>query len=338
MAAVDVLQATTPLARDAARWFARMARAPQDHPDRGRFEAWLAASPAHAAEYARYAEVWDDFDSSLRLERLTLGLEAKRARERVQRLSRRGALQATVLGLATVGLGGLLGWRLWNERQSEPVLVMDRETQPGQLLEQPLPDGSKLTLAPDTRLSVRHYRDRREVDMNRGEAIFDVARDVDRPFVVRSGPACVTVLGTRFVVSQVGAERVRVSVLHGRVRVEQAASPRAEASATGVTLGADEVAEVLADQLPQRVNRRADDAVAWRQGTLVFDGDPLTDVAQRLSRFSGMRVTADGLAAHPARITAVVQLRDAKAFLRSLPGIADVRVVDELGGVRLVRP
>ena len=335
-AAATTLQAgITPLAREAARWFARMARAPADHPDRGRFEAWLTASPLHAAEYARFTAVWDDFDSSARLERLTHGLEAQRAQERARRQSRRGVLRATALGIATLGLAGLFGWRLQGTQQTAPLLAFTRQTGLGQSMEQQLPDGSRLTLAPDTELAVRLYPDRREVDVLRGEAIFDVTHDPERPFIVRSAAARVLVLGTRFVVARGPEERVRVSVLRGRVRVEAAGAAQPNAANNALILLADEVAEVSAALALTRVDRKAGDAVAWQTGTLVFNGDRLTDVAQRLSRFGGVTVTADGVVGHPARITAVVQLRDTKAFLRSLPRIADVRVVEAEGIVRL---
>jgi transmembrane sensor len=87
------------------------------------------------------------------------------------------------------------------------------------------------------------------------------------------------------------------------------------------------------------VNRRADDAQAWRQGRLVFDADRLAEVVQRLSRHSAKPLELSAAAADVAqrRITAVVQLNDVDAFVRQLPHLAPVQLQDT-GGRLVVTP
>jgi transmembrane sensor len=320
--------------RDAARWFTRMANAPADHPDRGRFEAWLVSSPRHAAEYARFSEVWDDFDSNDRLERLTFAVEDSRAKEeerkREQARRRRGAIKV----FAALGIGAALGWRFLSGKQDTPSLVIARSAARRQPLEQALPDGSRLSMAPDSQLELRYFADRREVLLLRGETLFEVARDERRPFVVSSAQARVTVIGTRFVVHRLPEDGVRVSVLEGRVRVEPSAG-----KAAPLQLSAGDVVELDRQGSLRRVSRNARDASAWQEGRLVFDADTLPEVVERLSRFSRQPVsTATGPAgSRGVRITAVVQLRDVDAFIRSLPKLAPVRLREE-GGVTVVEP
>lgn len=320
--------------REAARWFMRMAHVPVDHPDRGRFEAWLVASPRHAQEYARFSDLWVDFDTAPRLERLAQALEERRNAEVWQKNGRGRQRRGILGGLGALGLGAIVGWRFLDGSDDTPSMSMARATGRRQQLDQPLPDGSRLILAPESALSVRYFKTHREVDLQRGEALFEVARDVQRPFIVTCSRACVTVLGTRFVVNQLPGDAVRVSVLEGRVRLARQAVgevSRGEADASaGLVLSAEEVAELAGDGAPRRLSRRADDAQAWRQGRLVFDGDTLAEVVQRLSRFTAQPLS---LALSPpltgraeARITAVVQLRDVDAFVRNLPRLAPVRL------------
>ena len=317
---------------EAARWFARVAHTPPDHPDRGRFEAWLAANPIHAAEYAAFAGVWEDFDSAARLDALAKAAARRKAalQQRVdeQRDARRRLIKRGVLGLVMCGGAGTLAWRgfsLWN---SQPLQQLALSTRTAETAKQVLPEGSTLRLNARTALSVTYFRNRREVRLDRGEAIFEVTHDATRPFIVDSGLAHIVVLGTRFAVTRL-EDRVRVSVSSGRVLVN---TPSAEPS-DGLTLGAGEVAEITAALPPLRVPRSAADAFAWERGMLVFDAAPLAEIAESLSRYRARPVRAQ--AAGP-RITAVVQISDIEGFLRILPVIAAVRVENNAHETRIV--
>jgi transmembrane sensor len=70
-----------PLWEVAARWFVRMAGADPEDPERGRFEAWLAASPAHAAAYAAIADTWSDLESGVRCDALAQAMLARQDRQ-----------------------------------------------------------------------------------------------------------------------------------------------------------------------------------------------------------------------------------------------------------------
>ena len=93
----------------------------------------------------------------------------------------------------------------------------------GQQKDVTLPDGSVLRLDTDTRIAVALYRERREVKLLGGQAMFQVHGDAARPFDVLAGPVRVTVVGTRFSVRHtpgiLGADDIRVEVEEGCVRV-----------------------------------------------------------------------------------------------------------------------
>lgn len=322
------------IAREAARWYARLSNAPTDHADRGRFEAWLLSSPRHAQEYAKFDQLWTDFDSTPRLERLAQALEDRQATLRRQRAQQRRRMLG---GGTALGLLSLLTARWWPEPADEPSLSFARSTPRRQMLDQALPDGSRVTLAPDGAIAVRYFKSRREVKLQRGEALFDVAHEVGRPFEVNCASARITVLGTRFAVLRLPNNTTRVSVMAGRVRLARASASLAAGTAEILTTG--DVAELTAEGTIQRVRRSAADAQAWRQGRLVFDADSLAEVVQGLSRFSSKPLM---MAPSPAgesqlRITAVVQIKDVDAFVRQLPRLAPVRLRD-FGGTVIVKP
>lgn len=317
---------------EAARWFARIQNMPLDHPDRGPFETWLAAHPAHATEYAAFAALWDDFDSTARLDALGRAMEKRaadaRKAEESRRASRRRLLKGSALGLLLSGGAGALAWRTFSEWYAQPLLQLALSTRVAQSARQALADGSHIALGPDSAVAVAFYRDRREVRLDRGEAIFDVARDPERPFTVDGGVARVTVLGTRFAVARLG-DRLRVSVASGRVLVT---GPQ-QGEEAAIELNSGEVAEASSQAAPSRIDRRAADGFAWERGTLIFDGATLAEIAESLSRYRTVPVRA--VAGTAPRITAVVQVADIEGFLRNLPVIAPVRVESTPEGTRL---
>jgi transmembrane sensor len=90
-----------------------------------------------------------------------------------------------------------------------------------------LSDGTRLSLNTDTRVRVAFSAGQRLVNVTAGEAVFDVAKDASRPFVVRAAGSEVVALGTVFSVRllpQGQGESLAVVLVEGRVEVRPAAS------------------------------------------------------------------------------------------------------------------
>ncbi|MNG84235.1 fec operon regulator FecR [compost metagenome] len=296
----------------AALWFARLYNADADHPERAQFDDWLASDPRHLAEYQAIAELWGDFAFTQRVESLA------EAMERNRRQQRRRLLQGGVLAVLLM-VGGTLGWHAHRYGSLE----LDLNTGIGEQRSHHLRDGTDIVVDADTHLHLHYQRDQRHVELLRGQAIFHVARQTQRAFVIDSGPARVRVLGTRFAVNRL-PDRLRVSVEHGRVQVDSLLH-RGES----LVLEDGQVAEVGADGRLQRVSRAASDAFDFQSGRLVFDQADLAEVAASLSRYRQLPVRS-GSGASP-RISAVVQLSNIEGFLQSLPQVVPVRVREEAG-------
>jgi transmembrane sensor len=304
--------------QQAARWFARMQNAEPDHPERGKFEAWLMSSELHAAAYAKLAAVWDRFDNTAGLQTMASAVESSKQRkdERAQKQRRR--LVQGLAGLFLVAVGAVLGMQVWSAHQ--PLMQLASTTEVGQIKKEILDDGSELVINSNTELTIRYYQDRRTVHITRGEVIFNVAKDTGRPFIIDSGLAKVTVLGTRFVVNRL-SKLVRVSVDHGSVKVE---SPH-QGKQSPLILTNGQVAEISVNQAAQRVNRNAMDAFEFENGTIAFEEADLTEIAEALSRHYHQPISVIPSHKNP-KVTALVQTRNIEGFLRTLPRIAAVNV------------
>ena len=145
---------------EAARWFIRMHRDAGARPgaaDAAAWRRWMDADPRHAAEYAAFEALWQDFDSTPRTEALATAVDtAARQRRDTRSNARRAIITRGVLGVAGLGTAGLLAWRGWLEWQDTTVFALARDSAIGERIVLNLPDASVLTLGPASRIATRY--------------------------------------------------------------------------------------------------------------------------------------------------------------------------------------
>ena len=220
------------IAQQAGEWFVAHRAGSLDATERRGFDAWLTASPVHVEEYlgvallARYLPAAaDDPETPLEtiLERAG-GMEAghesgpkllSRILQPVEEQARprRTWRWAAAIATAVVLIGGALLW--WS---SGRVATERYTTRHGEMKTWRLTDNSVLHVNTDTALTVRYSRAERLVDIDHGEAFFEVSHEPTRPFRVIAGTANVVAIGTSFDVYR-EAHSTRVTVASGRVAV-----------------------------------------------------------------------------------------------------------------------
>lgn len=155
-----------------------------------------------------------------------------------------------------------------------------------------LTDGSQLALGAATAVKVDYNPQWRNLELDHGEAYFEVEHDRQRPFVVHVGRLKVIAVGTAFNIRKTG-ERVEVVVTDGVVDVEDSASlPVADAAAHLPQAGAIRVAAgqlIVAETGDGALTVRPADrvaALAWRSGSLQFVDEKLGLVVANLNRYT----------------------------------------------------
>lgn len=183
----------------------------------------------------------------------------------------------------------------WFSNQVEPSQFVSMKTfqsqyhsDIGELKEIELPDGSKLTLGPNSLINVSFSELNRKVELVLGEAYFDVAKSPGRPFFVEVDQTSVKVIGTRFDVRRL-AQTTSVSVVEGVVQVFNGKESARSASSNlfPVTLLAGQFAK--SDGRTAIVVQDASDGldlVSWLDGRLVYNGAELRDVLADANRYS----------------------------------------------------
>lgn len=300
----------------AARWYIRMRDSAPDDAERDAFEKWVSSNPAHQREYQNIVQTMQQLNSNNGIESLASALEKKKS-------VKLGALNkaiTTVVAVIGISLTVLLGFNQYQAWQAAPVMQLAKSNPVGRITTQTLDDGSKVTLSANSEMQVTYYRHQRHIQLNRGEAIFEVNKDIERPFIVETDTAKVTVLGTRFAVNKL-SNLVRISVDHGRVLVES------KQPQNTLILTNGQVAEVVKAYPPNLVSRNAADAFSFTQGKLVFVGANIDEVAETLSRYRSTPVGTKGDS--PNNISAVINIKEAEGFLNGLPNIANVEIRQE---------
>jgi transmembrane sensor len=333
------------LRQDVLEWFVRRNREEWQAADEREFQAWLVADARHRAAYRQWESRWAALDaiSPETVATWRSGFAGSKGAP-----TRRGFLKPA-FAVAAAGMavgGGFLGWR---HLQAQPVFEQAFATPRGQQLDLPLPDGSRLRLDTATRIEIRLFRDRREVTLLDGQAVFAVQSDTGRPFDVLAGPLRVRVVGTRFAVRYTpgiaGAEGARVSVEEGRVHVmrkdaERDAERNAEKDAAkkGVFLTAGQQVESDALGALAAVSSVPGEGIApWREHRLSFVDTPLSRALAELERYGNTGLVVKDPLVAALRLSGTFDPRDARTLRRALPSALPVRLKDA-GGVAEIVP
>jgi transmembrane sensor len=347
------------VAEQAADWFVQNRGGPLEREARAAFVAWLRASPLHVEEYLGMAAVARDLavaadDPEFRPEALVeraaaandnvVALEdAREHRSVTAPRVRRAHLWPRTAAAAAV-LMAVAATAIWSSRDGERFgLPRTYSTLHGEQRVQRLPDGSVLHLNTDSQVTVRYSARERVVEVDRGQALFQVTHEGERRFRVAAGRAGVIAVGTQFdVYRKSGA--VTVTVVEGTVAVfvgtPAPLMPAALLPDDAVRVGAGYQIEVGSRLgAPKSVDARA--AVAWLHRQIAFENWALGEVAAEFNRYGRVTLEIDDQALRALPISGVFDAYDTEsfaAFLETLNGVVVQKTPTRIRVLSLASP
>ena len=343
------------VAEEAATWFLTLEDECQvSEADRRQFVGWLQRSPAHVEEFLRvsatHAEISglpvaelpevksliEEASSNVvamhAVRPITVGDAAIEESTPNHRRSWRlfGSIAATILVFA-IALSVLL--------RGNPNTY---ETAFGEQRSILLADGSLVELNTQSRIEVEYSETERLITLSAGEAVFDVTKDLARPFRVRAGLAEVVAIGTRFNVYR-QAGKIVVTVVEGRVAVTGAeidGEVAVKSLLPGAGLGdpgnvvqlaeGNQVAVLISGTLAEVQSVDPMNAIAWTDRRLIFDGDTLATVVREINRYNRRQlIIADSQLAE-RRISGIFDANSPGTLIAFLEAVGGMRV--EPGG------
>jgi len=332
-------------AEAAAHWLVLHDAGTLSASEEAEFEAWHD-DPAHADAYRRAAGAMAIFgadagsDPNLRALRQA-ALEAGPAPRRFHYAIAASLLVAISLGAATLFLlrpDGMAG-NSPGGRSSTVIAASgtpgsseaaagttEYSTGIGERRVVRLADGSSVTLNTRSKLTVAFSANRRIVRLARGQALFEVAHDRSRPFIVEAADRQITALGTVFEV-RVDVGRVNVVLFQGRVVVDRLpdAAGGYEPSAMPSAIlkpGEQFSAELGAPQKVATVDTQRE--LLWRDGFVEFDDEPLGRAVAEINRYTKRPITLsnDGVAA--LHVSGLYRTGSPDQFIDAVQGILPV--------------
>jgi transmembrane sensor len=331
------------IAEQAGEWFVANEEGPLDTRDSAALAAWLKASPIHIEEFLGVSAIARDLkaagtDPEYSLEAILARAQAEEdppvqprwvhAIDAVRVRPSRGWFTAAVAtaACAVLSLGVFL---TWNARHVEHVSAADVittlhfETGHGEQLTRLLADHSVLHLDTDSAIDIRYGKKERGVVLLSGQAAFEVAHETGRAFRVTAGSTEVVDLGTQFDV-RLERDSTVVTVLEGRVAVGPTNSAQ---SRPPIPLSAGQQLRVSEGEWPAAPTAvDAQRATAWLRREIVFDHEPLENVAAEYNRYTSKPIEIATPALRGLQISGVFATDDTDAFIAFLRSLKAVRV------------
>jgi transmembrane sensor len=243
----------------------------------------------------------------------------------LRKLPRRPLLAAVALAL----LASITVLFLWVDRDSARTY----STGIGEQRTIQLADGSAVELNSRSRIKVRLTDRQRDVALIEGQALFRVAKDKQRPFVVQAGEARVRAVGTEFDVYRKPTVTV-VTVVEGRVETYPGSDG---AGAAAIVLSAGDQLTVLPHSVPRPKRADTAAATAWVHKRLIFEETPLSEVAEEFNRYNRRPLAIDDPELQTLKISGIYSSTDPVSLINFLRNQNSMRVIETEDQVRVVR-
>ncbi|MGH8318327.1 MAG: FecR family protein [Steroidobacteraceae bacterium] len=355
----------TQVYEEASHWLIRHRTAPLSPQDKRSFDAWLRTSPECIQAYLEISAIWEEIalldphssapaaelfarasaDEPVASLRNACEPRAATDKGRQPRIVLRIAASIAALGMICAGL---LVW--WTRAPTYSTGI-------GEQRSITLADGSVVHLNARTEIRVQFLAHQRDVALLQGQALFDVAKDPARPFLVRAGSTRIQVVGTRFDVNESRAGTF-ITVVTGRVAVFGPQVARmsgllalpaipsyGEDSADllkglplhvqPIFLSAEEQLTVTADRVEEAHHVDVANVTAWTERRFVFDDAPLAEVVDEFNRYNARPLVLTDPEVADMRINAVFSSPNSSLLVRFLRAQPEIAVVETSAEIRI---
>lgn len=315
----------------AAHWAVRLSDPACTPVERAAFDAWRDADLLNEVAYEREAAAWSELDRLRAFRPLGAAPDAdllapphassappKRAQPR--HAVRRWAAAA---GMALViGASGVIGATTF----ASPAYA----TGVGERRTVVLADGSKIELNTDSKVVVRFRRGERQVELVRGEAMFEVAAE-SRPFVVKAGSARLETTDSDLSVRLRGGE-TSVTVTNGAVRARGLAEGARSVQVAAAGAPVEAQIQMQTASVQRLSPDAAERALAWRSGAISLNGQPLSEAAAEFNRYNRQQIAVADAQTGALRLAGYFQTSDLQGFVQAVTQAFPVEARQEPDG------
>ncbi len=297
---------------------------------------WLLADPDNARAFELATEVWEDAVNLRCLVPFQRSVRKQSGwRWRPVLAAASCAMLLVIAGLVWMQYWGVISTAVGEQRQ----LVLE--------------DGTRVFLNTDTRIAVKYDERARRVELRRGEALFNVAKRSDWPFIVVVGDRQVRALGTSFVVRK-DAERLAVTLVEGSVLVTPvlsvnhdvvpvvieapgaiAQTPAVESNSGEFTLTPGQRLTFSNDAPIKLDTPSVERTTAWRRGQVILDDTPLQAAAAEMNRYNEIKLVVQEPETAALLINGLFQAGDSTHFANAVAQAYGLTISERAGEIVL---
>jgi len=272
------------------------------------FNIWINESIEHKKAFdnlqklhSLYKSISQDIKSDISKE-----VEEEIKREKSFKIFKRYALAASVLLCFSFGIFQTKKYLDFNIVHLYETKMLTKNLD--------LPDGSNVVLDAKTEVSIEYFEDKRKVKLQKGNAIFSVAKDRSRPFIIDTNKIRIEVLGTRFEVRN-DNNTLEVSVIEGLVSIQTDTSS-IKKELVKLSKGKKLVYDRKTNKyMLEEINIKS--VALWKNEILTFEDISLEDAVSEFSRYKDIDVFLDDNIKN-LTITGVFRIQDFDKFIYSI--------------------
>ena len=315
---------------EAREWLIRLdGDTPLDGEETAALREWVGRSPVHRQELKRITRFWDNANI---LTELAIPLQSNRIQ-----IYFAGYRLAAVAAVFVLAIGIVMtSWLTAPETGTTSNGIYG--TAIGQLRTVALPDGSQIQLNTDSQVQVDYGSSARKIRLLRGESLFEVTPDPDKPFDVYAGGNMIRAVGTAFSV-QLREDTVKVTVAEGMVELikvknqsphtgnDKPPDIRSVPERLGfLEHGQSAILNNTISGLHTLAQQELEQQLSWRHGFLSFSGEPLTAVVSEINRYTPINIEIADPELETLQVGGRFRVDDLDAMLEVLETSFNIRV------------
>jgi transmembrane sensor len=313
----DASDAPNPLQRKlreiralAALWVTELHGPDRNHELEEALKRWLAEDPRHAQAFERATDAWQNSGH------LPLAFAPNPSRKSNPFTRARLALIGTAA--LTITLAGVF------YALSDPTL----STGPGEQRTVDLADGTQVVLNANSRISTAFRGKKRQLTLDKGEVLFTVVHDANRPFLVKVGTRQVIAVGTTFDIRREDPRRddFSVTLIDGRLDITPLSTAPPAIEQVGTQLQPGQRLRVSGHAPDTLDLPQIEKVTAWQRGMLVFDDTSLREAAGEFNRYGKHQLIIASGVPDSIRVSGVFRLNDPLSFAQAIASTNHLRI------------
>jgi len=284
---------------------------------------WIHASEENHKEFEDLKKIWNSLDNTGKEKNINIENEWKYNRQLIHMAERNGKtifLKAILRIAAAVVLG--IGITLAGIKYKTYLYVT---TKTAETKEFKLPDGSLVTLNAGSKLAYnkKSYGKESRIMKLKGEAYFEVEKNIEHPFIIQLDEAEVKVLGTSFNVKAYKKMNViEVTVSEGKVSLyDKEVKQKMVIASKGEKAEFNKQLAVVKKYPNTERNYKS-----WKTRAIVFQNDSLNTIVRTLESVYHKKIVLEDDSLNACTLTTSFEDEDLYTVLKVLESALDLKI------------